>query len=257
MSMSPFTFAGVDLSPYLIVSDVTRHVAPERRFASSSSMGGFGDVMTPNGFEPLEIEVVAAMKAGSMDDVNTLRRFLASALVTDGPGELFLPGEPDVSYMAYYMGGAELSRASKKPVVKLKFKCPDPRGYGMGRSYEPPGGLGTGAHAFSIDVGGNVETALSVSALLPNPTGTATFKVENVTTGEELELSAMGAAGNVDIEMDMGTGKVTSWFHGGNHVGTVMPSIYGDFFRLRPGRCELRVTPGSALRSVSWRERWI
>lgn len=254
--MNPLTFDGIDLSPYIGISSITRHVAPSRRLVRTAIAGGYGERVVPDGLEPLEIAVKGHVRARSMGDVNATRRLLSSALLKPDERELCLEGEPDVHYMAYYLGGAELSRAAHCPDVTLRFLCPDPRAYGRLRSYAPPSDRTGTYHEFEIDVGGNADTHLRVvTGIDPDM---AKVEIENLTSGKKLELYNAHPGipipwGHDQLDIDMAMGRVTS------ATNAAVPSLASDFFCVSPsendGRCKLKVT-SKWLERVEWYERW-
>ena len=123
-------FGGIDLTPYLLVTKVTRPMVPKVRLDETEVPGMDGTHVRATGLEPVEIAVDCNIVGGSLDEVAEARAVLASAL-SGGEKALVLDDAPERYMLARYMGGAEQGRNAHMPNLTLGFYCADPAAYGQ------------------------------------------------------------------------------------------------------------------------------
>ena len=126
--LTPFIFNGRDLSPYLLVTNVSREIVPKR--AVQTQQISAQTLVASYGFEPMTLKVTCSLMKESMQDTAKTRRVLAEALYTQEPKKLLLPDERGTYYYALYAGGATPQELAKYPTVELEFFVPDPIAYG-------------------------------------------------------------------------------------------------------------------------------
>ena len=102
-------FGGIDLTPYLLVTKVTRPIVPKVRLDETEVPGMDGSHIRATGLEPVEIAVDCNIVGGSLDEVAEARAVLASAL-SGGEKALVLDDAPERYMLARYRGGAEQGR---------------------------------------------------------------------------------------------------------------------------------------------------
>ena len=189
------------------------------------------------GYGTLEVTVTCRVRGRGVDAVSELRRQLASALCSDEPEKLVLPDEPAVYLMAYYEGGASLSRLHDLPQVQLKFLCPDPIALGEHRVASIDG-------TSRVQVGGTYRTLPTVTA---SPPAGDSWQVTRVSTGEFVRVSAP-FDGTQEVVLDMAAQRCT--VNGKDH----RVDIESDFFCLE-GTEDVSVSAGAA--TLEWDERWL
>lgn len=231
-------FNGIDLSPWLHVSKVTRPVTAPRRLSATEVAGMDGAHVADEGMEAVELEVECFLLARSQADVSDARRLLSSALRTDAAARLVLDDEPGRYLMAWYKGGAELSRNAHSPSLTLTFLCVDPVAYGNARKAT----VGT-AGAY-IDAGGTYRARPTVTC---KPSSGSYWQLTNATTGEFVRVEA-SFTGSQTVVLDMARERCT--VNGADHAVT----LASDFFALE-GTQRLKVSSGAA--TVEWEERWL
>lgn len=229
------SFDGHDLSPYVLVTDVSRQVIPARRITQTQVPGMDGALLSSVELDPMEVRVSCVLKARLMGEVADARRVLASCLSSREPVRLFLPDDPETYLMAVYEGGAEPSGLARNPEIELTFLCPDPVAYGATRSGRAPGRL---------RVGGNHRSWPTVRA---RPPAGSSWQVSNVGTGEFVRVWA-DFDGSQEVVVDMGMQTCTV---NGSYRAVDLSS---DYFPIE-GDTEISVSDGTAV--VEWVERWV
>lgn len=126
--LTPFIFNGRDLSPYLLVTNVSREIVPKR--AVQTQQVSTQTLVASYGFEPMTLKVTCSLMKESMQDIADVRRMLAEVLYTQEPKKLLLPDERGTYYYALYAGGATPQELVKYPEVEFEFFVPDPIAYG-------------------------------------------------------------------------------------------------------------------------------
>ena len=232
-----FGFGGRDLTDYVTVWGVTRPVGASLDITETEVPGMNGCYVSETRLEAYEVEVQCLMRAVDPDDVELDRRALASALAPGSVGRLVLPESGGLSLDAVCKGGAELSRLSQHPGIKLKFLVTDPVAYGVARRAAVSGSA-------TVAVGGTAPARPTVTC---KPTSSP-WRVTNASTGEYVQVTG-SFDGSKTLVLDMGLERATVG-------GTDVPVYVGsDFFALAGGgRVGLRVSSGTA--TVEWEERW-
>ena len=232
-----FSFGGQDLTPYLFPGSVNRSIAPARRMGRTEVPGMDGELVTLDGLEAVELTVKCHLTPRGLHDVSVVRRLLAKML-QGGEQALRLPDEPGRYVIAYYEGGAELSRLSRRPGVDLAFLCADPVAYGQGRTDT----LTTTAK--TVDSGGTYKAWPVVTA---KPASGSYWMLTNVTTGDFVRVDA-AFTGSQTVVLDMA--KQRCKVNGTDH----QVNISSDYFPL-DGEQSLKVSSGTA--TLEWSERWL
>lgn len=231
------SFNGVDLSPWLLVTDVGRSIAPVLDVQRTEVPGMDGCLVSSARLSPLEVTVTACITRRAMADVSEARRAVAAALSSREPAPLRLPDEEGTYLMAMYEGGARPERLMQCPDVELTFLCPDPVAYGQPRSEEVAG-------TRRIEAGGTYKAFPTVRCRPPKD---SSWQVTNVGTGEYVRVWA-DFTGSQEVVLDMGTERCTV-------DGADWPvDVSSDFFAIE-GTAELRVSGGTA--TFEWNERWL
>lgn len=132
-------FDGNDLSPLILVADVTRQVMPKRSITQTKVPGMDGALVSSVELDPIEVTVKGCILRRDMEGVSSARRRLAKLLSSKSPAPLFLPDEAGTYLMALYEGGAEPSALMQNPTVELAFLCADPVAYGQPREQQVSG----------------------------------------------------------------------------------------------------------------------
>ena len=230
-------FNGTDLSPYILVTDVTRQVVPRRRITQTQVPGMDGALVSSVELDPVEVTVKACILRRLMPDVANARRTLAAALSSKEPAPLFLPDESGTYLMALYEGGAEPSSLINVPDLELVFLAADPVAYGEHRAQEVSG-------TTVIDAGGTYQARPVVTV---RPPSGSYWQVTNVDTGEFVRVDA-GFNGSQTLVLDFAARRCT--VNGSDH----RVDISSDYFAL-DGVQSVMVSGGTA--SFEWDERWL
>ena len=231
-------FDGNDLSRWLLVTSVKRAVAPSRRLTATEVPGMAGAHVADGGLGTLTVEVGAHLRAVAPADVSDLRRALAAALHRDAAAPLVLDDEPGRYLMAWYEGGAELSRNSHMPGVTLSFLCADPVAYGEARTAT------VSTTARQVLAGGTYRAWPTVTC---KPASGSYWQLTNVTTGDYVRVDAT-FDGTQTVTLDMAAERCL--VNGSDHAVTVA----SDFFAL-DGAQALKASSGTA--TLEWDERWL
>lgn len=230
-------FDGNDLSPYILVTDVSRQVMPKRRITQTQVPGMDGALVSGVELDTVEITVKGCILRRTMEDVSRARRELAKALSSKAPAPLFLPDEAGTYLMALYEGGAEPSALMQTPEVELAFLCADPVAYGQPRWQQVSG-------TAYVEAGGTYPAAPVVTV---KPPAGSYWQITNVETGEYVRVDA-SFTGSQTVVMDFASGRCT--INGADH----RVDISSDFFRL-DGVTRVKVSAGTA--TLEWNERWV
>lgn len=230
-------FGGVDLTPYLLVSQVTRPVMPKVRLDETEVLGMDGSHVRASGLESYEISVSCHIVGDTLDEVAEARTVLTSAL-SCGEKELVLDDAPERYVMARYKGGAEQERNANMPGLELTFYCSDPAAYGQARKEQAT------TTARPIAAGGNYRTYPKVTC---KPPSGSSWTLTNVTTGAFVRVEA-AFTGAQTVVLDMQTERCT--VNGSDWPVTVT----SDFFALYDTQ-ELKTSGGTA--TLEWKERWL
>lgn len=230
-------FDGNDLSPYILVTDVTRQVVPKRRITQTQIPGMDGALVSSVELDPIEVTVKACITRRLMPDVSEARRTLASALSSKVPAPLFLPDEEGTYLMALYEGGAEPSSLMSLPDIELVFLASDPVAYGEHRKQKVSG-------TSVVDAGGTYPARPVVTV---KPPSGSYWQITNVDTGEYVRVDA-SFNGSQTVVMDFSSRRCT--VNGTDH----RVDISSDFFELN-GVQSVKVSGGTA--TLEWDERWL
>lgn len=179
--LTPFIFNGRDLSPYLLVTNVSREIVPKR--AVQTQQVSAQTLVASYGFEPMTLKVTCSLMKESMQDIADVRRMLAEVLYTQEPKKLLLPDERGTYYYALYAGGATPQELVKYPEVEFEFFVPDPIAYG-GHHKETIQLHGDGTTEDVMLVGGTYPTKPKITiACEPNY---YPMEIANKTTGKKI-----------------------------------------------------------------------
>lgn len=179
--LTPFIFNGRDLSPYLLVTNVSREIVPKR--AVQTQQVSAQTLVASYGFEPMTLKVTCSLMKESMQDIADVRRMLAEVLYTQEPKKLLLPDERGTYYYALYAGGAIPQELVKYPEVEFEFLVPDPIAYG-GHHKETIQLHGDGTTEDVMLVGGTYPTKPKITiACEPNY---YPMEIANKTTGKKI-----------------------------------------------------------------------
>lgn len=179
--LTPFIFNGRDLSPYLLVTNVSREIVPKR--AVQTQQVSTQTLVASYGFEPMTLKVTCSLMKESMQDIADVRRMLAEVLYTQEPKKLLLPDERGTYYYALYAGGATPQELVKYPEVEFEFFVPDPIAYG-GHHKETIQLHGDGTTEDVMLVGGTYPTKPKITiACEPNY---YPMEIANKTTGKKI-----------------------------------------------------------------------
>lgn len=230
-------FGGIDLTPYLMVTKVTRPVVPKVRLDETEVPGMDGTHVRATGLEPVEIAVDCNIVGGSLDEVAEARAVLASAL-SGGEKALVLDDAPERYMLARYRGGAEQGRNAHMPNLTLGFYCADPAAYGQRRSEQ------VSASQRAVAAGGNHRAYPTVTC---RPPAGSSWTITNVSTGRFVRVEA-SFTGAQTVVLDMRAERCT--VNGADWPVTVA----SDFFSL-DGVQQIKTSGGTA--TLEWEERWL
>lgn len=230
-------FGGIDLTPYLLVTKVTRPIVPKVRLDETEVPGMDGTHVRATGLEPVEIAVDCNIVGGSLDEVAEARAVLASAL-SGGEKALVLDDAPERYMLARYMGGAEQGRNAHMPNLTLGFYCADPAAYGQRRSEQ------VAASQRAVAAGGNYRAYPTVTC---RPPAGSSWTITNVSTGRFVRVEA-SFTGAQTVVLDMRVERCT--VNGADWPVTVA----SDFFSL-DGVQQIKTSGGTA--TLEWEERWL
>lgn len=181
--LTPFIFNGRDLSPYLLVTNVSREIVPKR--AVQTQQVSAQTLVASYGFEPMTLKVTCSLMKESMQDIADVRRMLAEVLYTQEPKKLLLPDERGTYYYALYAGGATPQELVKYPEVEFEFLVPDPIAYG-GHHEERVQTHKDGTTEDIMLVGGTYPTKPRITiACEPNY---CPMEIANKTTGKKISF---------------------------------------------------------------------
>lgn len=230
-------FGGIDLTPYLLVTKVTRPIVPKVRLDETEVPGMDGSHIRATGLEPVEIAVDCNIVGGSLDEVAEARAVLASAL-SGGEKALVLDDAPERYMLARYRGGAEQGRNAHMPNLTLAFYCADPAAYGQRRSEQVT------ASQRAVAAGGNCRAYPTVTC---KPPAGSSWTITNVSTGRFVRVEA-SFTGAQTVVLDMRAERCT--VNGADWPVTVA----SDFFSL-DGVQQIKTSGGTA--TLEWEERWL
>lgn len=230
-------FGGIDLTPYLLVTKVTRPIVPKVRLDETEVPGMDGSHIRATGLEPVEIAVDCNIVGGSLDEVAEARAVLASAL-SGGEKALVLDDAPERYMLARYRGGAEQGRNAHMPNLTLGFYCADPAAYGQRRSEQ------VSASQRAVAAGGNCRAYPTVTC---KPPAGSSWTITNVSTGQFVRVEA-SFTGAQTVVLDMRAERCT--VNGADWPVTVA----SDFFSL-DGVQQIKTSGGTA--TLEWEERWL
>lgn len=230
-------FGGIDLTPYLLVTKVTRPIVPKVRLDETEVPGMDGTHVRATGLEPVEIAVDCNIVGGSLDEVAEARAVLASAL-SGGEKALVLDDAPERYMLARYRGGAEQGRNAHMPNLTLGFYCADPAAYGQRRSEQ------VSASQRAVAAGGNCRAYPTVTC---RPPAGSSWTITNVSTGRFVRVEA-SFTGAQTVVLDMRAERCT--VNGADWPVTVA----SDFFSL-DGVQQIKTSGGTA--TLEWEERWL
>lgn len=230
-------FGGIDLTPHLLVTKVTRPIVPKVRLDETEVPGMDGTHVRATGLEPVEIAVDCNIVGGSLDEVAEARAVLASAL-SGGEKALVLDDAPERYMLARYRGGAEQGRNAHMPNLTLGFYCADPAAYGQRRSEQ------VSASRRAVAAGGNYRAYPTVTC---RPPACSSWTITNVSTGRFVRVEA-SFTGAQTVVLDMRAERCT--VNGADWPVTVA----SDFFSL-DGVQQIKTSGGTA--TLEWEERWL
>ena len=257
--LTPFIFNGRDLSPYLLVTNVSREIVPKR--AVQTQQVSAQTLVASYGFEPMTLKVTCSLMKESMQDIADVRRMLAEVLYTQEPKKLLLPDERGTYYYALYAGGAIPQELVKYPEVEFEFLVPDPIAYG-GHHKETIQMHGDGTTEDVMLVGGTYPTKPKITiACEPNY---YPMEIANKTTGKRISLTGNFKSNQVveiDCELErVSVSTVTPNPNGGEmlkaNTRDVALDIESDFFDVKDGDILYHSQSIDAY-TIEWDERFL
>ncbi len=231
-----FSFGGTDLSGLLLVTDVTRLVAPSRRYTQTTVPGMDGSHVSGGMLDAYELSVSCVVLATDETGTEETRRALSAALAA-GEQWLTLPGD-GLRRKARYKGGSSLDGLSRNPTVTLVFLVSDPVAYGAGHT------ASVGTAGVRIDAGGTYKARPMVTC---KPPAGSYWTLTNVSTGEFVRVEA-SFNGSQAVVLDMASERCT--VNGADWPVT----LSSDFFAIE-GEQRLMTSGGTA--TIEWEERWL
>lgn len=265
--LTPFIFNGRDLSPYLLVTNVSREIVPKR--AVQTQQVSAQTLVASYGFEPMTLKVTCSLMKESMQDIADVRRMLAEVLYTQEPKKLLLPDERGTYYYALYAGGAIPQELVKYPEVEFEFFVPDPIAYG-GHHKETIKPHKDGTTEDIMLVGGTYPTKPKITFTVgKSATSTEVLgftELMNKTAGKRISLTGNFKSTQI-IEIDCELERVTvsdftikKYSNGEEMVKTnpryLAPDIESDFFDIKDGDI-LYHSPNIYTYTIEWDERYL
>lgn len=257
--LTPFIFNGRDLSPYLLVANVSREIVPKR--AVQTQQMSAQTLVAPYGFEPMTLKVTCSLMEESMQDTADIRRMLAEALYTREPKKLLLPDERGTYYYALYTGGAIPQELVKYPTVELEFLVPDPIAYG-GHHEERVQTHKDGTTEDIMLVGGTYPTKPRITiACEPNY---CPMEIANKTTGKKIcfvEDFKSNQVVTIDCELErVSVSTVAPNPNGGEmlkaNTHDIPLFLESDFFDIKDNDI-LYHSPSIDAYTIEWDERFL
>lgn len=259
--LTPFIFNGRDLSPYLLVTNVSREIVPKR--AVQTQQVSAQTLVASYGFEPMTLKVTCSLMKESMQDIADVRRMLAEVLYTQEPKKLLLPDERGTYYYALYTGGAIPQELVKYPEVEFEFLVPDPIAYG-GHHEERVQTHKDGTTEDVMLVGGTYPTKPKITiACEPN---FYPMEIANKTTGKKIcfvEDFKSNQVVTIDCELERVTVSdftIKKYPNGEEMVKAntrdIALDIENDFFDVKDGDI-LYHSPNVYKYTIEWDERFL
>lgn len=236
MAVDAIRFSGVNIGAYFRGISIERTALPNIEPQTVEIPRKMGTTVLGVQVAPLEITITGAINAQKAQDVATIRRALARALMPDEDGSLkalVLPDQPDVTYFAIVSGSTGLDRGYNHPHVTITFLVPDGCAYGP----EVTKSLGS---SFTVD--GDLPALPIVNVSNLSAGSTATISRTDTTGTRQVKLTARTSGG---VSCDMATDKVTN--------GAL--SLDSDPFSLAPGSVSTSISGASG--TIKYRERWL
>lgn len=239
--MRSIIYAGNDFSEICSAEVVGRSANPLA--VEAVEMPGRAGALPVSAYmPPTDVRVRLFMDAGFRPEapgMAALRAKVRSWLCQPGGGSLVLPDDPEIEYAdVFLVGAAGWSNLLGTGECELTFTLFDPVGYGAERVER--GEL--------FEVGGTWPTLPEFRLVAEQGDG---LQVRNVTDGGAIALD-YGFAGGEAVILDCATESAR--IDGADARDRV--SLGSDFFRLRPGPCELSAT-GCRCLEVRFPERWV
>lgn len=227
---------------YWLECNVSRPIAPPVRIDAQEIPGRDGTVIRDVTFGPLEIPVMAKIRRTGLS-VAELRHMLAPLLVKTEPKRLQLPDDQYYHY-AILSGESDLDRLFERGKAELVFYCPDPIGYGEGKSVSVPS-----SGSVSFIVGG---TSVAYPRITASVAKRGTGDVWGLTLDNTAVFKApISSAAAVAVSADSSTRLCQV----ANAV--TLPTLDSDWLTLQPGTHTLRNHIGSGACTVEFVERWV
>lgn len=257
--LTPFIFNGRDLSPYLLVTNVSREIVPKR--ATQTQQVSAQTLVAPYGFEPMTLKVTCSLMKESMQDIANVRRMLAEVLYTQEPKKLLLPDERGTYYYALYAGGATPQELVKYPEVEFEFLVPDPIAYG-GHHEERVQTHKDGTTEDVMLVGGTYPTKPKITiACEPNY---CPMEIANKTTGKKIcfvEDFKSNQVVTIDCELErVSVSTVAPNPNGGEmlkaNTRDIPLFLESDFFDIKDNDI-LYHSPSIDAYTIEWDERFL
>lgn len=257
--LTPFIFNGRDLSPYLLVTNVSREIVPKR--AVQTQQVSTQTLVASYGFEPMTLKVTCSLMKESMQDIADVRRMLAEVLYTQEPKKLLLPDERGTYYYALYAGGATPQELVKYPEVEFEFFVPDPIAYG-GHHEERVQTHKDGTTEDIMLVGGTYPTKPKITiACEPN---FYPMEIANKTTGKKIsfvEEFKSNQVVTIDCELErVSVSTVAPNPNGGDELKANTRDIplflESDFFDIKDNDI-LYHSPSIDAYTIEWDERFL
>lgn len=234
-------YNGFDFAPWFTTKLMTRSLLPEYSVETQDVPHRAGERFMRAKLKPLAITVRAEWRARPSDDMAALRRTMAARLLCLKEAPLHLDDERHLGlyYMAVLTSPGELDSLWHTGGADLEFTAYDPIAYGATRR-------GSVGYSTALVVGGTSETRPVVTC---KPGGSVShLKLTNMDTGEFVQINASLTSSSA-VVIDMAEEQVT--LGGQNHAVT----YESDYFALRPGRNNLRLSSGTG--TIAWIERHI
>lgn len=230
-------FGGIDLTPYLLVTKVTRPIVPKVRLDETEVPGMDGTHVRATGLEPVEIAVDCNIVGGSLDEVAEARAVLASAL-SGGEKALVLDDAPERYMLARYRGGGGAGAQRAHAESHARVLLCRPRRL---RAAALRAGVGIPARRRRR---GNYRAYPTVTC---RPPAGSSWTITNVSTGRFVRVEA-SFTGAQTVVLDMRAERCT--VNGADWPVTVA----SDFFSL-DGVQQIKTSGGTA--TLEWEERWL
>lgn len=231
----------VDLTSYLIVEDIDRQFMPYVSNTFINIPSRDGELHGSTTYGKKTITVTVRIVDYDVDDVNTIKNTIISALSTKAQKKLQLPDVPGKYEMVVLDGAINFDRLFSGARIAIRLINPAGVFFNNAETIKALSGTST-----AIEYSGTAETFMELT-VVSNGTNPAT--ITNTDTGDIITLEGLASGDVVTINFEEEAVRIRSTLR--------MDVLWlnSDFWTLIPGTTNLSVT-NLTLQEVKYRKRW-